>query len=56
MIYIIVCTVRMKDGLAGRKTERRPEVKAIRDEWKQLKYDWLLKGSQCLEVERYHLQ
>ena len=56
MIYIIGCTVRNMDGLAGRKTERRLEVKAIRDEWKQLKYDWLLKDSQCLEVERYHLQ
>ena len=38
MIYIIVCTVRMMDGLAGQKTEKRPEVKAIQDEWKQLRY------------------
>ena len=38
MIYIIVCTARMKAGLAGQKTEKRPEVKAIQDEWKRLRY------------------
>ena len=37
MIYIIVCTVRIMAGLAGQKTERRPEVKAIQGEWKRWK-------------------
>ena len=56
MIYIIGCTARIMDGWVGRKTEKRPEVKVIRDEWKQLKYNWLLKDSQCLEMKRFHLQ
>ena len=56
MIYIIGYTVRITDGWAGQKTEKRPEVKVIRDEWKQLKYNWLLKDSQCLEMEQLHLQ
>ena len=56
MIYIIAYNVRIMAGWAGQKTEKRLEVKAIRDEWKQLQYDWLLKGSQCLEMEQLHLQ
>lgn len=34
---IIVCTARIMAGLAGQKTERRPEVKAIQGEWKRWK-------------------